>query len=61
MPVQHEQTESYWVGSLSMTIALATKDPNPQPLLRSALREFLAARPDSELADMLRTAMKGKP
>ena len=34
----------FWVGSLSMTVALAATDPEPQPLLRSALREFLKDR-----------------
>jgi hypothetical protein len=49
----------YWVGSLSMTVALAATDPNPKPLLRSALREFLADRPaDSELARMLRATLR---
>ncbi len=51
----------YWVGSLSMTVALAATDPNPKPLLRSALREFLAERqPGNELGDMLRETLKGK-
>lgn len=49
----------FWVGSLSMTVALAATDPEPQPLLRSALREFLKDRPaDCELARILRTTLK---
>ena len=58
MPVQ---SESYWVGALSMTVAIASRDPEPQPLLRSALREFLAARPPGdELGDMLREELKAR-
>jgi len=49
----------FWVGSLSMTVALAATDPEPQPLLRSALREFLADRPkDCELSRILRATIK---
>ena len=49
----------FWVGSLSMTVALAATDPEPQPLLRSALREFLKDRPaDCELARILRTTIR---
>lgn len=52
----------FWVGSLSMTVALAATDPEPQPLLRSALREFLKDRPAGcELARLLRTTLKEKP
>lgn len=52
----------YWVGHLSMTAAIAATDPEPQPLLRSALREFLAERPAGcELARLLRTTLKEKP
>lgn len=58
-------TADYWVGSLSMTVALAATRTDPQPLLRSALKEFLATRPPgNELGDMLRTILdetKGKP
>ena len=49
----------FWVGSLSMTVALAATDPEPQPLLRSALREFLKDRPPGcELARILRSTLK---
>ena len=49
----------FWVGSLSMTVALAATDPEPQPLLRSALREFLKDRPpECELARILRSTLK---
>ena len=52
----------FWMGSLSMTVALAATDPEPQPLLRSALREFLAERPAGcELARLLRLTLKEKP
>lgn len=59
MPVQHEA--DYWVGSLAMTIALASVDPDPKRLCKTALREFLASRPPrNELAGLIREAMKGK-
>ena len=49
----------FGVGSLPMTVALAATAPEPQPLLRSALREFLADRPkDCELARILRTTIR---
>ena len=51
----------YWVGSLAMTVAVASEDPEPQPILRSALREFLADRPPGcELAQILRATLKEK-
>jgi hypothetical protein len=52
----------YWVGSLAMTIALASKEPDPQPVLKNALREFLQDRPPgNELGDLLRITLgKGK-
>jgi hypothetical protein len=49
----------YWVGSLSMTVALAATDPKPKPLLRSVLRDFLADRPPGdELARTLRATLR---
>lgn len=49
----------YWVGSLSMTLAQAATTEEPQPIIRSALREFLRDRPPgNELGDMLRTTLK---
>lgn len=54
-------SEHYWVGHLSHTIALAATDPEPQPILRSALRDFLRDRPPgNELGDLLRTTLKDK-
>jgi hypothetical protein len=59
MPAHH--TSDYWVGSLAMTVALAAQDPEPRPLLKSALREFLSERPVGDtLGDLLREAMKEK-
>ena len=58
MPVRDND---WWVGSLAMTVAIASTDPEPHPILKSALREFLAERPPgNELADLLRTTIKEK-
>ena len=58
MPVQ---SESYWLGNLAMTVALATRDPEPRPLLRTALADFLRDHPPgNELGDLLRQALKEK-
>lgn len=61
MPVQH--SADFWVGSLAMTVAIASTDPEPHRILKSALREFLASRTEgNELAAMLRATLKeGKP
>ena len=37
-----DRTPDYWLGSLAMTVALASREPNPRPLLTEALRKFLA-------------------
>jgi hypothetical protein len=51
----------YWLGSLSMTVALAVRDPEPRPLLRTALADFLKERPPGdELGDLLRQTLKEK-
>ena len=55
MPVR---SETFWLGNLAMTVALATKERDPQPLLKSALREFMADQGDTELAALLRTTLK---
>ena len=56
-----ERDPHYWVGSLSTTIALAATDPEPQPILKSALKQFLRDRPHgNELGDHLRTILKEK-
>ena len=58
MPVRDND---WWVGSLAMTVAIASTDPEPRPILKSALREFLAERPPgNELADMLRATIREK-
>jgi hypothetical protein len=52
-------SESYWVGHLSMTVAQASVTTDPQPLLKSALKDFLRDRGrDDELAGMLRQTLK---
>ena len=57
MPVR---SESFWVGNLAMTAALAARAPDPKPLLKQAVREFLAAHPPGNaLGDMIRK--EGKP
>ena len=57
-----DRDEHYWVGHLAMTVAVATTEPDPKPVLRSALREFLAERPPgNQLGDLLRDTLgKGK-
>ena len=58
MPVQ---SESFWVGNLAMTVTLASRHPEPGPMLRSALREFLREHPPgNELGDLLRQTLKEK-
>jgi hypothetical protein len=52
----------YWVGNLATTVAIAATTPDPRPVLRSALREFLRERPAGDpLGDMIRAELKGKP
>ena len=53
-------SESYWVGHLSMTLAEATRSPDPQPILKAGLRDFLKSNPPPVLADMLRSTLKEK-
>ena len=61
MPVQHERTPDYWVGNLAMTLALASKAPDPQPVMKATLRDFLRDHPPGHgLGDMLRDELKGK-
>ena len=51
--------QDYWLGSLAMTVALAVRDPEPRPLLRTALADFLKERPPGdELGDLLRQTLK---
>lgn len=58
----HPYDHHYWVGYLANTVAVATIAPEPQPVLRSALREFLADHPKGDaLGDLIRAAMGGKP
>ena len=57
-----DRDEHYWVGALAMTVAVASTHPDPHPVLKSALREFLKDRPPgNELGDMIRRELKGKP
>ena len=55
------QDTDYWLGSMAMAVAIASVDPNPQPILRHALKEFLAEQGNTELAALLRQAIKEKP
>jgi hypothetical protein len=42
-----------------MTVAVASTHPDPGPVLKSALREFLETRPPgNELGDMLRATIR---
>ena len=53
------QSESFWVGNLAMTVALATRERDPQPVLKSALREFMRDHPPGHpLGDLLRQTLK---
>ncbi len=53
-----ERDAHFWVGSLSTTIACALTSPDPKPVLKSALREFLRERPEgNELGDLLRITL----
>lgn len=55
--IVHE-TPHYWVGYLATTVAHAVVLPEPQPLLRQALRDFLGSLPaDSTLGKMLRETL----
>jgi hypothetical protein len=45
-------TDNYWLGQFAMAAALASKRPDPQPLLRSTVQDFLKDRPPG---DALRT------
>ena len=54
-------SEHYWVGHLSQTIAIAATSKEPQPVLRSALRDFLRDKPPGNpLGDLIRTTLKQK-
>ena len=56
-----QRDEHYWVGALSMTIAVAAVSPDPRPVLKPVLRDFLKDRPPgNELGDMLRAELGGK-
>jgi hypothetical protein len=53
-------SEGYWVGYLSQTIAAAAVSPQPQPVLKSALRDFMRGYRHQELNAMLRQTLKEK-
>lgn len=51
----------YWYGNLAMTVACATRAPDPTPLLKIVLKDFLRDHPPGNpLGDMLRAELKGK-
>lgn len=51
----------YWVGYLATTVAIAGRDPEPQPLLKVAMREFLKDHPaGTPLGDNVRDTLKQK-
>ena len=59
MPVR---SEAHWLGDLAMTVTIATKTKDPQPVLKGALREFLADHPPGHpLGDLLRKTLKERP
>jgi len=54
-----ERDPHYWMGHLAMTVAVATTTPDPKPVLKTALREFLRTRPPgNELGDLIRSTIK---
>ena len=55
MPVR---SEAFWLGDLAMTVALASKEPDPRPLLKTTLREFLADQGHTELGRLLKSTLK---
>ena len=56
-----DKDSHYWVGYLSMHLASAAVEPDPKPILRTALREFLSTRPPgNELGDLLRATLNQK-
>lgn len=60
MPAQHGFTDSYWMGYLANTVAAASVQRDPQPVLRSALKEFMAENRGHPVVDMLRSTLKEK-
>ena len=55
------QTSDYWLGSLAMTVALANREKDPKPILRSAWREFVADQGrDHPLVQHILTALGEK-
>ena len=58
MPVR---SESHWLGDLAMTVTIASKSHDPKPILKTALREFMADHPPGHpLGDLLRQTLKEK-
>lgn len=56
-----DRDEHYWVGALSMTLAVASITPDPKPVIKSGLEEFLRDRPPgNELGDLLRITIREK-
>ena len=54
-----ESSDGYWLGRLSMAIAISVD--RPHPVAKSTLEEFLKSdKPSTELASMLREEMRKK-
>ena len=62
IPESVTQTAPFWVGSLSMAIACAVREPDhkhAQRVLKSALDDFLRSpAPSEELRGLLREELK---
>lgn len=51
------ESDGYWIGRLSMAVAVSIERPDPRA--KDALAEFLKSdKPTPELADMLREELK---
>ena len=54
-----ESSDGYWIGRLSMAIAISIE--RPHPVAKDTLQDFLKSdKPSATLADMLREEMRKK-
>ena len=52
-----ESSDGYWIGRLSMAVALCVE--RPHPVAKDTLEDFLKSdKPSTELADMLKEELK---